>query len=108
MLELSLNPTEGVLSQNLRRQIVDETRAKSNRQVSEEIRSQVEKLLQRFNDLMRGERQILHCLAKEKERNSFLEHELSRREQIFSGEKPRHKAARSIQTEAQSNPLPAS
>jgi hypothetical protein len=50
---------------------------------------------------MRSERQILHQLAKEKERNSFLEQELARKElpTIFSGEKSKHRPARSIQTE---------
>ena len=48
----------------------------------------------------------MHCLAKEKERNSFLEQELARKEQVLSDEKPRHKAARSIQTEAHSLPPP--
>jgi len=37
-------------------------------------------LLKRFNDIMICENQILNCLAKEKERNAFLETELSKKE----------------------------
>jgi len=48
--------------------------------VSDEIRQNCTTVLKRFNDFMKGEREILNNLAKEKERNSFLEQELSKKE----------------------------
>jgi Cys-tRNA synthase (O-phospho-L-seryl-tRNA:Cys-tRNA synthase) len=48
--------------------------------VSDEIRIQCDRVLKRFNDIMQGESHILNSLAKEKERNAFLENELSKRD----------------------------
>jgi hypothetical protein len=60
LLELNATQNEAVFCQNQRRQIVEENKYKSNRQINEEIKTQCDRTLKRFNELIRNEGNILN------------------------------------------------
>jgi len=54
---------------------------RTNADLMQEARSAVERLNPKFTSVLRGQSDLLQNLAKERERNYFLQVELSRREE---------------------------
>jgi len=56
-------------------------REKNNAELVSEVKSAVEKINPKFNQVLKGQSELLASLAKERERNVFLEMELARRDE---------------------------
>lgn len=81
-LEISMNSSQSNMGVSPREQqaAYDELTDKTLTQVQSELSQKLERLTNNLTDYFRGESEILQSMAQERERNLFLEAELSARE----------------------------
>lgn len=80
-LDISLNSSFNLqMSQTERESAHEELKEKSLGQLSQQLSLVMERLTLRLQDYFKGESEILHKMAQERERNQYLEAELSSRE----------------------------
>ena len=80
-LDISMNSAVNFyLSENEKELAFEELKGKTTAQIQQELAYVTQKLAERLADYCKGESEILKSLAQERERNQFLEQELSARE----------------------------